>query len=169
MNRIYELDVKLTDNLSLHYLENTTIANIFINSKEKNLLTKSADIMTFKGLLNIVAFYTQPKNYAINEDGIILYSDIIDISDDLYLQLEDNFVYYDELDDVIKNINDNYQVTLYLRTKSHANDIEIASYDLNQTVIHLFMEIEDYKTNKMYQNKIHIQEPIGLNIEKSLY
>lgn len=148
MDQIYELDFKVTENLSIHYIQNKSIANIFINTKEKNLLTKSADLMTFKGLLNIIAFYTQSNHYAINEDGVILYSNSIEISPNLYLQLEDCIK-----DDMINNFDNRYQVILYLRNTHYDNDIELAVYELNQSLIHFFLEIEDYKTNALYKNK----------------
>ncbi|QVK16843.1 hypothetical protein KHQ81_07935 [Mycoplasmatota bacterium] len=155
MNQMYELDIQVTYSLSIHYIQNESIANVFVNTKEKNLLTKSADLMTFKGLLNIIAFFTQSDHYAINEDGVILYSDIMEISPDLYLQLEDSTEYYYEIeDDTINDFDNRYQVTLYVKNPNYENDNEIASYGLNQSLTHLFLEIEDYKTNDLYRNKI---------------
>jgi len=156
MDQTYELDIQINENLSVHYIQNEFIANVFINTKEKNLLTKGADLLTFKGLFNILAYYTQSNHYAINEDGIILYSEIIEINSELYLQLEDSVEFDDEFEDEILRDHDNsYQVTLYLKNPNYDNDIEIASYGLNQSVLHLFLEIEDYKTNDLYRNKLH--------------
>lgn len=158
MDQTYELDIQVTESLSVHYIQNEAIANVFINTKQKNLLTKSADLMTFKGLLNIIAFYTQSDHYAINEDGVILFSNPLEISQDLYLQLEDSIEYYDEIDDEMINDFDNrYQVTLYVKNPHYDNDNELVSYELNQSLIHLFLEIEDYKTNDLYKSKIQTE------------
>lgn len=159
MSQTYEIDIQVSENLSIHYIQNESIANVFINTKEKNLLTKSANLMTFKGLLNLIAFYTQSDHYAINEDGIILYSNIIEISNGLYLQLEDSTEYYDEIEDEIKDDFDNrYQVTLCLKNQNYINDFELVSYELNQTLIHLFLEIEDFKTNDLYKTKLQVEQ-----------
>ncbi len=161
MDQLYELDIKISENLFIHYIQNSHIANVFINNSEKNLLTKSAETMSFKGLLNLIAFYTQSSNYAIAEDGTILYSNIIDIGDDMYLQLEDSLEYFDELiGDVLRDYDNGYQITLYSKTNQYENDIEIAAYYLFDSVKDLFQEIEDFRTNDLYKLKIKLNHKL---------
>lgn len=157
MEQLYELDINISKDLNIHYIQNNYIANVFINNLKKNLLTKSAEAMTFKGLLNLIAFYTQSNNYAIAEDGTILYANIIDIGNDMYLQLEDSLEYFDELEaDILSDFDNGYQITLYSKTNQYENDIEIAAYDLNDSVKDLFQEIEDFRTNDLYRLKINL-------------
>ncbi len=151
---MYKIDIKISDELNLRYIQNELIANVMLSSNGKKLLTKSAHLMTFKGLLNCIAFYTHSNHYAIDEDGTILYSDIIAIDSDYYLQLEDNLEYFNELENtILKDIANSYQIKLYSNNSHFDNDLVIGSYNLDQFIINLFSEIRNYKTNDLYKPK----------------
>jgi hypothetical protein len=152
---LYELQIPINEYLSIHYIKTDLIKNIFVNDQDINLITKSAEEISFKGLLNMIAFYDQTENYTFDFEGIVLYRDIININDELYMVLEDTLEYYDdEIDEVIKDYDDEYQLVLYYKNKQGLPDLEVASYYLDEEVVTLFDEIEDFYGNSDYKGKI---------------
>lgn len=151
MEHLVEHTFNITENLSIHYMQTDRIANLFVNNKEKNLLTKSAEEMTFKGFLNLIAFFSQTDNYTVDYNGIIIYRDLVYLNEHLYFVLEDTPEYFDEeFDEILKDYDEEMQVTLYYQTGEQMPDLEIASYDLNDYIIELFKEVQDFNTNQDY-------------------
>jgi len=148
MENIYEFEFKVNDEIGVRYIRTDLISNVFINTNEKNLLTKSAKEMTFKGLLNLIAFYTFTDNYAIDDDGVVMYGGNIVIDDHLYLQLESNEFDFELIDDDFDNLID---IGLYYRVNQNTDeDIIISSYQIDESVYEFFEELREFKLNEEF-------------------
>ncbi|MDF2699383.1 MAG: hypothetical protein K0Q49_939 [Haloplasmataceae bacterium] len=148
----FEYVIKVNDNISIRFIENENVSNIFINDNEKNLITKSAHDITFAGLLSMIAFYTKTDNYTFSNEGVVLYREVISFETNLYLQLEESLEYYDEeIDDISLDYDAGYELSLNYRVNDkETEDLLISSYLLDENVYELFQEINDFISNKDY-------------------
>ena len=141
---LFEQVIPIDEHLTLKYNETDDESNITFLENKINLITKHADELSFRGLLNMLAYFTQTENIVFDYDGVILYSDQINLNKDFYLALErtldeEDEGYDDEVDGIVT-----YTMSLYYRHQDGTPDLELNSFYLDEEVILLFDDIHDF-------------------------
>lgn len=134
---MHELTIEVNENVILHYHMNSNKAEVIV-STEHDRFTLDANVVTFKGLFNILAYCSPQIAYIFNGDGVILYASRIRINDQLSLSLHtcsDESIEY--------NL---FQVNLIHQKQTDEREV-IDFFNLEEETILLFDAIDDFYSN----------------------
>jgi hypothetical protein len=140
---LFEQVIQIDDHLSLLYSESSNESNLVFLENTIELITKPADELSFRGLFNMLAYFTQSEDIVFDYDGVILYSKQISLNDQFYLTLEETLEEEDEGYDEDVDGMTTYTVSLYYRRPNDV-DLELNSFYLDEEVILLFDDIHDF-------------------------